>query len=164
MLHFFCKAKYKIFGLFLDSCNKYDSFKSSWSSLWECQQKMTVLSPSWTLIICSVATWLGLYRSFYFQESVPSSVAALLPRLITAVKIMPSEQCCLKMCKIKITNSLIFSSYFFPESRLLLAWMTITVMIYTRPKHIISQDLNITGHGCPSGHWKASITCEIIKP
>lgn len=84
----YCKATYTTFGLFPGCFNKHDAFKSNWTSLWECAQKNTVLSPSWTLVICSVVTRLGLYRSCCFQESAPSNAAALLPRLCMALTMM----------------------------------------------------------------------------
>ena len=79
-----------IFGLFLGSFNKYNSCKNNWTSLWECQRKNTVLSPSWTLVICSVATRFSLYRSFCFWVS-PGSVAAFLPRPLTALTVMQAS-------------------------------------------------------------------------
>lgn len=56
---------------------------------------------------------------FFFQESAPSNVAALLPGLITAMTIMQVSGVGLKMCKIKMMNSLFFFLvFFFPKSRL----------------------------------------------
>lgn len=57
--------------------------------------------------MCSVATWLGLYRSFCFWESA-WQYCCLPSQAMRCYDGNASERCCLKMYKIKMMKSLVF--------------------------------------------------------